>query len=137
MLDHLPKTYRCAIEGRHESWFSDKVSEFLNEKNVCLIWNEVEGVDNPGPITSDFVYLRLVGDRSISDDQFGKIRIDRTKEMKKWIEKLRKADVPLAIVVINNHFGGFGPGSANEFRKLLGLDVLSFADKKQKTLGEF
>jgi len=27
--------------------------------------------------------------------------------MKKWIEKLKKADVPLAIAVINNHWGGF------------------------------
>src|SRR2546422_8361021 len=58
MLDHLPKSYLYAVEGRHESWFIDDVFEYLKEKNVCLVWNEVEGVENPAPITSDLVYLR-------------------------------------------------------------------------------
>ncbi|MGH9999057.1 MAG: DUF72 domain-containing protein, partial [Nitrosopumilaceae archaeon] len=137
MLNHLPKSYLYAIEGRHESWFSDKVFVYLREKNVCLVWNEVDGVDNPAPITSDFVYLRLIGDRSIHEDQFGKIQKDRTKEMKKWIDKLKSTNVPLAMVNLNNHFQGFAPGSANQFRKLLGLEELSFADKKQKTLGDY
>jgi hypothetical protein len=39
--------------------------------------------------------------------------------------------------MLNNHFAGFAPGSANQFRKLMGLDELSFADKKQKTIGDF
>ena len=137
MFNHLPKSHRYAIEGRHESWFSDKVFEYLHEKNVCLVWNEVEGVDNPAPVTTDFIYLRLIGDRSIPENQFGKIQKDRTKEMKKWIDKLKDSNVPLAMVNLNNHFQGFAPGSANQFRKLLGLEELSFADKKQKTLGDF
>lgn len=137
MLNHLPKTYRYAIEGRHESWFTENVFDYLRKKDVCLIWNEVDRVNNPAPVTTDFVYLRLIGDRSIPDDQFGKIQKDRTKEMKKWIDKLNSANVPLAMVNLNNHFAGFAPGSANQFRKLLGLDELSFTDKKQKTLGDF
>ena len=137
MLNHLPKSYRYAIEGRHESWFSDDVFEYLRENNVCLVWNEVDGVENPPPVTTDFVYLRLIGDRSISDDQFGKILKDRTIEMKKWINKLKNANVPLAMVNLNNHFQGFAPRSANQFRRLMGFDELSFADKKQKSLGDF
>ncbi|MGQ0795666.1 MAG: DUF72 domain-containing protein [Nitrosopumilaceae archaeon] len=137
MLNHLPKSFRYALEGRHESWFSDKVFQYLREKNVCLIWNEVDGVNNPAPITTDFVYLRLIGDRSIPEDQFGKIQKDRTKEMKKWIDILKNTNVPIAYVNLNNHFQGFAPGSVNEFRRLLGLENLSFADKKQKTLGDF
>ena len=137
MLNHLPKSYRYAIEGRHESWFAEKVFDYLQEKNVCLVWNEVTGVENPAPATTDFVYLRLIGDRTIREDQFGKILKDRTVEMKKWIEKLKNSNVSLAMVMLNNHFAGFAPGSANQFRKLLGLDELRFVDKKQKTLGEF
>jgi len=137
MLNHLPQSYQYAIEGRHESWFTEEVFEYLREKNVCLVWNEVDGVDNPAPVTTDFVYLRLIGDRSIPEKQFGKIQKDRTKEMKKWIDKLKSTSVPLAMVNLNNHFQGFAPGSANQFRHLLGHDELSFADKKQKTLGDF
>ena len=137
MLNHLPLTYRYAIEGRHESWFSDEVFDYLQEKNVSLVWNEVDGVANPAPVTTDFIYLRLIGDRSIRDDQFGKIQKDRTSEMKNWIAKIKKTNVTLAMVMLNNHFPGFAPASANQFRKLMGLEELSFADKKQKTLGEF
>jgi uncharacterized protein YecE (DUF72 family) len=79
MLKHLPKNYRYALEARHDSWFNDKVLDYLAERNVCLVWNEVEGVDNPAPITSDFLYVRLIGDRSISESQFGKILKDRTR----------------------------------------------------------
>lgn len=137
MLNHLPKSCRYAIEGRHESWFVDDVYDYLRERNVCLVWNEVEGVNNPAPVTSDFVYLRLIGDRSINEKQFGKILKDRTVEMKKWISNISSVKVQLAMVMLNNHFAGFAPGSANQFRKLLGLEELSFVDKKQKTLGEF
>ena len=137
MLNHLPKIYRYAIEGRHESWFSDEVLDYLRERNICLVWNEVEGVDNPAPVTSDLVYLRLIGDRSINEDQFGKILKDRTNEMKKWIDRLSDVKASLAMVMLNNHFAGFAPSSVNLFRKLMGLEELSFVDKKQKTLGEF
>jgi hypothetical protein len=33
--------------------------------------------------------LRLIGDRSINERDFGKINKDRTKEMQLWINKLK------------------------------------------------
>ena len=133
MLDHLPDSYRYALEARHQSWFDGEVFDYLQKRNVCLVWNEVEGVENPAPVTSDFVYLRLIGDRSIDESQFGKILKDRTAEMEKWKSRLLGANVRTAIAMINNHFAGFAPGTANQFRKLLGLSQLSFVDKKQMT----
>lgn len=53
IVNHLPKDYRYAIEGRHKTWFDDHAYQFLSSRNLCLVWNEVEGVDNPAPITSD------------------------------------------------------------------------------------
>ena len=35
----------------------------------------------PPVVTTDFIYLRLIGDRSIDERDFGKINKDRTKEM--------------------------------------------------------
>lgn len=137
MLNHLPKIYRYALEGRHESWFSDEVADYLRDRGVTLVWNEVDGVENPAPVTSDYIYLRLIGDRSIPESQFGKIQKDRTNEIKKWINKLGSVKVSMAMIMLNNHFAGFAPGSANQFRKLIGLEELAFTDKKQKTLGDF
>lgn len=136
MVSHLPKNYKYAVEGRHQTWFTDESYEFLLEKNLCLVWNEVEGIQNPAPITSDFVYLRLIGDRSISEKEFGKIIIDRTDLIKKWAERLDKIKnkVSFAIAMANNHFEGFAPITANKLRSELGMGQLSFTDSKQKTL---
>jgi hypothetical protein len=50
-------------------------------------------------------------------------------EMKKWSSKVkrvineegRRKSINLAIVSANNHYAGFGPGTANIFRKMVGL----------------
>jgi len=57
--------------------------------------------------------------------------------MKKWIDNLKNVSGSFAIIMLNNHFAGFAPESVNQFRKLMGFDELSFADKKQKTLSNF
>ncbi len=42
----------------------------------------MDRLQTPPIVTSDFVYLRLIGDRNLSDDQFDKIQIDRTEEIR-------------------------------------------------------
>jgi len=136
MLKHLPDTYRYVVEGRHESWFSDQAYSFLSDHKVSLAWNEVSGVDNPAPVTSDLVYLRLIGDRSISEKEFGTVKIDRTDLVKKWADKLKQVSnqVSFGIMMANNHFEGFGPATANKLRLEMGLEQLVWEDTKQKSL---
>ena len=56
------------------------------------------------------MYLGLIGDRSIKDDEFGKIQKDREQEMKYWTTKFRtvqkdEKDVKVVgIVAANNHY---------------------------------
>ena len=126
------------IEGRHESWFTEKALEYFKQKKYCLVWNVIEGVNNPMPITSNYLYVRLIGDRSIPDNQFGKIRKDKSEIIKNWAQKLVKiSNIPLAMVMANNHFEGFGPATANTLRENLGMKELIWEGKKQKTLGRF
>lgn len=129
-------TNSFVIEGRHKTWFSDSATQYLSEKNICLVWGDVAGVDNSTPLTSDFVYLRLIGDRTISEKEFGKLQKDRTAQMKSWIEKLEKIKdtISYAMILVNNRYEGFGPATANKLRVMLGLDQLNFVDKKQRTL---
>ena len=139
MVNHLPTNYRYAVEGRHNSWFCEESYQFLREKNLCLVWNEVEGVENPAPLTTDFVYLRLIGDRSIPDAEFGKIQKDRTGLIQKWADKLDsiKNQVSFAVVMANNHFEGFAPVTANKLRVLMGLPYVTWKDTKQRSLSDF
>ena len=124
MVNHLPGNYRYAVEGRHPSWFSEKSFKFLSERKICLVWNEVQGVLNPADVTTDFVYLRLIGDRSIPENKFGTIQKDQAESIGKWIHKLDeiKNKVSLAVVMANNHFEGFSPYTANKLRLAMNLN---------------
>ena len=136
LFSYLPPDFRYPIEGRHESWFTDESLDYLTEHNHCLVWNEVQGVSNPAKITSDYAYIRLIGDRSIPESEFGKISIDRTKLIQKWTDKIKKLEgkVKLAMIMANNHFEGYGPATANTLRVQLGLPELIWDEKKQTKL---
>lgn len=139
MVNHLPKNYRYAVEGRHPSWFTEESYKYLGEKNLCLVWNEIEGVINPAPVTTDFVYLRLIGDRSIPESEFGKIQKDQSPLLERWAEKLDsvKNQVLLVVAMANNHFEGFSPVTANKLRVLMGLPHVTWTDTKQRSLSDF
>jgi hypothetical protein len=52
-------------------------------------------------ITTDFLYLRFIGDRSIHEKDFGRIQIDRVLEMQKWADDIKNVQderVNLAII---------------------------------------
>jgi uncharacterized protein YecE (DUF72 family) len=136
MVNHLPKNYRYAVEGRHHSWFSEESLKFLSHHDLCLVWNDVEGVPGYDGITTDFVYVRLIGDRIIPENQFGKIHRDRTEKLRSWTDKLHKIQdkISFAAILANNHYEGFSPVTANKLRLELGLEKIIWNDKNQKTL---
>ena len=138
LFDVLPEDFLYPIEGRHESWFTEEAVNYLQQKKQCLVWNFIEGINNSMPITTDYLYLRIIGDRSIPDNQFGKIRKDKSPFIKNLAQKLIKiSEIPLAMVMTNNHFEGFGPATANTLSENLGMRELIWEEKKQKTLGNF
>lgn len=44
-------------------------------------------------------------------------------------ERGKSKEVNLAMIAANNHYAGFGPGTANLFRKMVGLPELSWEDQ--------
>lgn len=135
LFSYLPPDFRYPIEGRHNTWFTDEALDYLKENNHCLVWKEVSGVDNPAKITSDYVYLRLIGDRSIPDSEFGKVTIDRTKLIQNWTTRIKQLqNIKLAVIMANNHFEGFAPATANTLRLQFGLSELIWDEKKQTKL---
>lgn len=130
---------RYVIEGRHKSWFSDDAIKYLSDRNICLVWNDVDGVDNTLPVTSDFVYLRIIGDRSIHESKFGVVHRDRTDDLERWKERIveHKDKISFAAILANNHYEGFGVATASKLRLLFGLDDVKWLDRHQKKLVEF
>jgi Fe-S-cluster formation regulator IscX/YfhJ len=85
-------------------------------------------------VTTDFLYLRLIGDRSIQEKDFGRIQIDRLVDMQKWVDNLKTVEdehIKLAIMTANNHYAGFGPGTVNIFRNMLGLSEAKWEEKEE------
>ena len=67
---------------------------------------------------------------------FGKIQKDRIRELKVWSDFARrvKDKAKYAIVAANNHYAGFGPATANSFRKMVGLREAVWEEMKKKRL---
>ena len=123
--------FRYAVEIRHSSWFSDLAYNFFKNNNIAMVWSQMDRLQTPPVVTSDFVYLRLIGDRRLEENQFDKIRIDRIEEIKNWADKMKEVkqnekDVKIGIVAANNHYGGYGPGTVDIFRQNMDMEKLSF-----------
>ena len=140
-MPELDSRFRYAVEVRDRSWFSDLAYNFFADNNLCLVWSQMVDLQTPPISTTDFLYIRLIGDRSISEKDFGKIQKNRTQEMHYWANQLKSVrrdkpsaavanQIKLAIVSANNHYAGFGPATANLFRKMINLPLVNWEDNK-------
>jgi len=78
---YFDDVFRYAVEVRHHSWFNKLAYSFFKNNNICMVWSQQDKLATPPIVTSVFVYLRLIGDRSIDEKDFGKIQKDRIEEM--------------------------------------------------------
>ena len=127
--------FRYTVEVRHPSWFSDLAYNFFSNNNICMTWNQLDKIQSPPVVTTDFVYLRLIGDRSIKEDEFGKIQKDREQEMKYWSDRFRtvqkdEKELKVGIVAANNHYAGFGAATANMFRVMSNMSPVEWGMSK-------
>jgi len=142
-LGQIDTGYRHAIELRNRSWFRPDVYKMLGQSNVALVWSENQYASTPPEATSEVAYVRMVGDRSITD--FSKTQRDQGEVMRKWYSALEEKSslFKQGFIFFNNHFAGFGPGSVNEFRRLAGLAELDWkkvspeAGPLQSSMAEF
>ena len=135
----LDSKFRYAVEVRHQSWFQDLAYNFFANNNLCMVWSQLAGIRTPPIVTTDFLYVRFIGDRSIDENNFGKIQKDRVLEMSKWARRVKRVEeekkkenkeLSLAMIASNNHYAGFGPGTANMFRKMIGLSEITWTNER-------
>src|ERR671930_2124104 len=106
--------FRYAVEVRHPSWFQDLAYNFFADNNICMVWSQLARMSTPPIVTTDFLYVRFIGDRTIDEKDFGKIQKDRVLEMKRWANEIKKVEtgkirgrrkeVNLAMIAANNHY---------------------------------
>ncbi len=125
-LSQLSPEFRHAIEFRHKSWFNPETYALLRKNKIAMVWSLNQYLETPPEATSDFFYLRMVGDRELTE--FKEIQKDRSDDMKRWGSVVQESAGKFddGYIFFNNHFAGFSPESANEFRRLLGLIELDW-----------
>ncbi len=122
LMDALPGGYSFAVEFRHPSWFNDVTLSDLRSRKIVLAWSDTPFVEPQTNLTSKSIYLRLVGDRSIKESEFGNVTIRRSAQIQAWADRVKEKldEVQDFVVFVNNHFEGFSPSTANAFRSALG-----------------
>ncbi len=133
----LPGHVRFAIEFRHHDWHHPRIMHLLEEHRVCWVWTDVTPLDHQQegafeilPETTDFVYLRLLGDleKKYGGDgrtlhTYRELMWPRDASLENWAARLRQRlpDVGNVLVQVNNHFEGFAPKTAHRLATLLDL----------------
>lgn len=140
-LASVPSGVRLAVELRHASWWKPSTYRLLESHHAALVWSDNQYAVTPPVVTTDFLYLRLIGDRALTE--FDRIQRDRRDVLERWAGLLREhgAGVPQVLALLNNHFMGFAPQTAAYFAEALGLPApdLAAAGRSvgQRSLGDF
>jgi uncharacterized protein YecE (DUF72 family) len=137
MVRYLDKRFRYSLEVRHSSWFNDNVYNLMEENNISLVWSIRDRLQTPSVLTSDQVYIRFIGDRSISEMDFGRIVKNRRKEMLEYVKQVKdlqneSSNIRDVLIAFNNHFAGFGPQSVNDFLKLMDLSEIDWKTELER-----
>jgi len=112
---------RYAVELRNRGWLKPELGEMLSNLGVALVLQDLFYMPKLDWITTDFTVIRWLGRRS-DIQKFDRIQIDRSKELTRWADRVRRfleegVDV---YGYFNNHFAGHSPASVKQFLEILG-----------------
>ncbi len=129
-LKGLPKGYRFALEIRNKQWLTVEFFDLLREHQVAYALIDQAWMPRPSelfekldPITTDFTYVRLLGDRKEIErvtKTWRRRLLTRTGEVQEWV-KYRRQIVQRGVkvyVYANNHYAGHGPATVRLFQEL-------------------
>lgn len=127
-LSALPKTHRFVVEVRNKKLLREELYSLLRENRTALAIVEQPFMPTTELVTSDFAYIRLEGDRRKVNGTLGKVEVDRTNDIKKWAEKVRKLlDVSTDVFVyFSKFYSGYPPADAKQLLELLSQSELLF-----------
>jgi len=134
-LGELPSDLRFAIEFRHSSWHQPQTTELLKEHGVCWAATEYPNLPRGVTLTTDFVYFRLIGQHG-QFTQHNREQINRSANLTWWYQHLQSviSDVHTVYGFFNNDYAGFGAGSCNQFKTLVGLPAADLNPPQQGRL---
>jgi uncharacterized protein YecE (DUF72 family) len=138
-LGQLPHDFRFAIEFRHAAWHRPEIIRLLEKHRVSWVWADTSRLNERNlapfeflPRTTDFLYVRLLGDYATKYDgegknlhHYGKLLWKREAALENWVLKIERqlADIRALYIYVNNHFEGFAPESCQRLAERLGFEL--------------
>ena len=138
-LEQLPRDFRFAVEFRHPGWHRPQFIRLLEKHRVCWVWADTSPLSERNlapfeflPRTTDFLYLRLLGDYATKYDRdggrvhrYGKLLWKREAALESWTLKIERhlAEMRSVWTFVNNHFEGFAPETCQRLANRLGFDL--------------
>jgi uncharacterized protein YecE (DUF72 family) len=138
-LSGLPRDFRFAIEFRHAGWHHPQFIHLLEKNHVCWAWADTTPLNERNlapfeflPLTTDFLYLRLLGDYATKYDvdgdhvhRYQKLLWKREAAIESWSLKIERhlSEVRNVWAFVSNHFEGFAPETCQRLARRLGLDL--------------
>jgi uncharacterized protein YecE (DUF72 family) len=138
-LVQLPRDFRFAIEFRHAGWHRPQFIRLIEKYRICWVWADTTALNERNlapfeflPCTTDFLYLRLLGDYATKYDvdgghfhRYEKLLWKREAALESWSVKIQRhlAEVRSVWAFAGNHFEGFAPETCQRLAQRLGFDL--------------
>ncbi len=140
VLPKLPEGFQFALEIRNKAWVGSELLDLLRAHKVAFTLIDHPWMTRPGElmkkddvVTSDFAYVRLLGDRYAIEEvtkTWDKTVVDRSRELAEWsavVDALLSRGLKV-YTYVNNHFAGHSPETMRQF-----LEMLRERQKKVRT----
>jgi uncharacterized protein YecE (DUF72 family) len=110
-LKALPKNRRYAVEVRNKSLLNPDLYNLLRDQGVALVWAENPKMPQVTEVTSNFLYVRLEGDRKIVNGLRGQVEVDKSAQTLQWANRLKPfVDAGRDVFVyFGKYYSGFPP----------------------------
>jgi uncharacterized protein YecE (DUF72 family) len=138
-LAQLPRDFRFAIEFRNSGWHRPQIIRLLEKHRVCWVWSDTSALNERNlapfeflPITTDFLYLRLLGDYGTKYGrdgarvhQYAKLLWKREAALDSWVLRIRRhlEETRTIWTFVNNHYEGFAPETCQRIAARLGFEL--------------
>jgi uncharacterized protein YecE (DUF72 family) len=151
-LSGLPRDFRFAIEFRHAGWLRPQFIHLLEKNQICWAWADTTPLNERNlapfeflPLTTDFLYLRLLGDYATKYGvdgghvhRYEKLLWKREAAIESWSLKIERhlSEVRSVWAFVSNHFEGFAPETCQRVARRLGFDLRLPSEEQEPSSGQ-
>jgi len=136
LINEIPSEYTYVIELRDNSWFYlNLLSKFIDGTKTLLGTTYMPNLVPFYYPLQNKLYIRLIGDRELT--VFNRIQREQPEAMADLESKvnllLKNPNILEIFIIVNNHFQGSGPESANLIKEMFNQEVHQFTNQKKLT----